>query len=35
MDIVLIVKLIILGIQLVILGISIGVYITVRNYYAK
>lgn len=35
MDIVLIVKLIILGVQLVILGISIGVYITVRNYYAK
>jgi len=35
MGIVLIVKLIILGIQLVILGISIGVYITVRNYYAK
>ena len=35
MDIVLIVKLIILGIQLVILGISIGVYITVRNHYAK
>lgn len=35
MDIVLIVKLILLGIQLVILGISIGVYITIRNYYAK
>ena len=34
-DMDLIFKLVILGIDLVILGVSIGVYITVRDRYAK
>ena len=35
MDMTLILNLIILGFDLIVLGVSIGVYITVRNHYAK